>query len=231
MLFFLQQRYPPQGWSIMPHQRLPCIPWPKMWPKNTQPLASEWMSWPQEPSPLSYSETWWVPTGKPVPQSTKKTSFKLGLFIRVFSSSEQLDQYGSLIIPMGRLGRPHEIGKLAEFLVSDNNMYMTGSVVKVDGGQSNDKKAGQVRAGECMRAVEREAARLKSMAINGHEATTLRWRSWIEKIIWNMKENVQKIMCWKQIHLIHKGSSVPDEFLLSCCANDEILWAPWQIGL
>lgn len=90
------------------------------------------------------------------------------------NGSEQLDQYGSLIIPMGRLGRPHEIGKLAEFLVSDNNMYMTGSVVKVDGGQSNDKKAGQVRAGECMRAVEREAARLKSMAINGHEATTLR---------------------------------------------------------
>ncbi|TRY76476.1 hypothetical protein TCAL_12561 [Tigriopus californicus] len=82
------------------------------------------------------------------------------------ASPEQLDEFGSLIIPMGRLGRAQEIGHLAEFLVSDKNMYMTGSVIKVDGGQANDKKAGQFRAGEFMRAVEMEAANKKGLIVN-----------------------------------------------------------------
>lgn len=37
-------------------------------------------------------------------------------------------------IPMGRLGRPEEFGKVAAFLVSEAASYITGSTVFVDGG-------------------------------------------------------------------------------------------------
>ena len=38
------------------------------------------------------------------------------------------------IIPSGRFGRPEEIAKTVSFLVSDNACYITGQVIKVDGG-------------------------------------------------------------------------------------------------
>jgi NAD(P)-dependent dehydrogenase (short-subunit alcohol dehydrogenase family) len=38
--------------------------------------------------------------------------------------------------PIGRLGRPEEIGSLVAFLASDAASYMTGSIVLVDGGYS-----------------------------------------------------------------------------------------------
>lgn len=37
-------------------------------------------------------------------------------------------------IPLGRLANPEEIASLVEFLVSEENTYMTGSVVVIDGG-------------------------------------------------------------------------------------------------
>jgi NAD(P)-dependent dehydrogenase (short-subunit alcohol dehydrogenase family) len=37
-------------------------------------------------------------------------------------------------IPLGRLGRPHEIAEVVEFLVSPRSSYVTGTVVTVDGG-------------------------------------------------------------------------------------------------
>lgn len=37
-------------------------------------------------------------------------------------------------IPMGRVGKPEEIAKVALFLVSDDASYVTGAVVPVDGG-------------------------------------------------------------------------------------------------
>ena len=39
-------------------------------------------------------------------------------------------------IPMKRMGRPEEIGRAALFLVDDENSYVTGSVLTVDGGIS-----------------------------------------------------------------------------------------------
>ena len=38
-------------------------------------------------------------------------------------------------IPMGRLGKPEEIGSLVAFLGSDRSAYMTGSKVVIDGGR------------------------------------------------------------------------------------------------
>jgi len=37
-------------------------------------------------------------------------------------------------VPMGRLGKPEEIGHLVAFLCSEKGAYMTGNVIQVDGG-------------------------------------------------------------------------------------------------
>ena len=37
-------------------------------------------------------------------------------------------------IPLGRFGTPEEIGKLAVFLASDDSSYITGQVIRADGG-------------------------------------------------------------------------------------------------
>jgi Dehydrogenases with different specificities (related to short-chain alcohol dehydrogenases) len=37
-------------------------------------------------------------------------------------------------IPMGRLGRPEEVGNLIAFLCSERNTYITGATIQIDGG-------------------------------------------------------------------------------------------------
>jgi NAD(P)-dependent dehydrogenase (short-subunit alcohol dehydrogenase family) len=41
------------------------------------------------------------------------------------------------LVPMGRLGKPEEIAKMAVFLVGADNTYMTGQNIIVDGGFTN----------------------------------------------------------------------------------------------
>jgi glucose 1-dehydrogenase len=50
-----------------------------------------------------------------------------------FSTAEQMREGGKLL-PLGRLGSIEDIGKAAAFLSSDDASYITGSVLRVDGG-------------------------------------------------------------------------------------------------
>jgi 3-oxoacyl-[acyl-carrier protein] reductase len=47
---------------------------------------------------------------------------------------EDLLQSHSATIPVGRLGRPEELGDLVTFLASEKNSYTTGATILVDGG-------------------------------------------------------------------------------------------------
>ena len=50
------------------------------------------------------------------------------------SNVEDLLQSHSSTIPLGRLGRPEELGDLVTFLSSEKNSYTTGATILVDGG-------------------------------------------------------------------------------------------------
>ncbi len=52
---------------------------------------------------------------------------------RAFYSEAELQANGRLL-PWGRIGTPDDIGKAAAFLASDDADYITGSVLRVDGG-------------------------------------------------------------------------------------------------
>ena len=52
---------------------------------------------------------------------------------RIFYTEEQLREGGKQL-PWGRIGRPNDIGKAVAFLASDDADYVTGSILKVDGG-------------------------------------------------------------------------------------------------
>ncbi|MCE3404116.1 SDR family oxidoreductase, partial [Staphylococcus aureus] len=36
--------------------------------------------------------------------------------------------------PLGRLGKPEEVGKLVVFLASDESSFITGETIRIDGG-------------------------------------------------------------------------------------------------
>jgi 3-oxoacyl-[acyl-carrier protein] reductase len=48
-----------------------------------------------------------------------------------------IEHYGDLVIsgiPLGRPGHPHDIGKAAAFLASDDANFITGKILRIDGG-------------------------------------------------------------------------------------------------
>ncbi|MNK92811.1 putative 2,4-dienoyl-CoA reductase [compost metagenome] len=57
--------------------------------------------------------------------------------IRRFFSAQQRKEFAELEIPMGDFGEPEDIANMAVFLVSPRARYVTGSVIKVDGGLSH----------------------------------------------------------------------------------------------
>ncbi len=57
------------------------------------------------------------------------------LLTNIFSR-EHLETETAEVIPMGRLGTPEEVAKVALFLASDDASYVTGATYTVDGGES-----------------------------------------------------------------------------------------------
>ncbi len=49
-------------------------------------------------------------------------------------SIEEMEELASKEVPLGRFGRPEELGDLVAFLSSEKASYITGSIVPVDGG-------------------------------------------------------------------------------------------------
>ncbi len=57
---------------------------------------------------------------------------------RKFYSAEQIAEQAQSGIPMGRAGDPLEAARMAAFLASDESSYMTGTMVRYDGGFALD---------------------------------------------------------------------------------------------
>ncbi len=53
---------------------------------------------------------------------------------RKFYSAEQIQEQAKVGIPMGRAGDPQEAARMTAFLATDESSYMTGSLVRLDGG-------------------------------------------------------------------------------------------------
>jgi glucose 1-dehydrogenase len=52
---------------------------------------------------------------------------------RAFFTEEQIREQGAKL-PLGRLGTPQEIASVVRFLVSEDSSYITGSILRADGG-------------------------------------------------------------------------------------------------
>lgn len=50
------------------------------------------------------------------------------------SLSDKVKESAKGLIPLKRMGKPEEVAKLATFLSSDDSSYITGEVIKIDGG-------------------------------------------------------------------------------------------------
>jgi 3alpha(or 20beta)-hydroxysteroid dehydrogenase len=50
------------------------------------------------------------------------------------ASSEELDRFYAKLVPLGRIGQPEEVARLALYLTSDDSSYITGQPFVVDGG-------------------------------------------------------------------------------------------------
>jgi NAD(P)-dependent dehydrogenase (short-subunit alcohol dehydrogenase family) len=48
---------------------------------------------------------------------------------------QYLDQHGEKPNPMNMVGEPEDIARLVRYLATDESRYMTGSVIRIDGGE------------------------------------------------------------------------------------------------
>lgn len=64
------------------------------------------------------------------------TSLHAGMAAAQGLAAEQVTARSVAAVPAGRLGRPQEFGDIAAFLASPRAAFITGSAIKVDGGQT-----------------------------------------------------------------------------------------------
>jgi len=57
---------------------------------------------------------------------------------RHFYSAKQIEDQARETVPMQRAGKPEEAAEMSYFLSSEQSSYMTGSLVRVDGGFALD---------------------------------------------------------------------------------------------
>ena len=77
----------------------------------------------------------WEQTPSDLPTATKE--IKAALRERIAASGrtvEEVAKESAATIPIGRYGKPEEYGSVVAFLSSDRAAYITGSVIRVDGG-------------------------------------------------------------------------------------------------
>jgi gluconate 5-dehydrogenase len=75
----------------------------------------------------------WAPHGVTV-NAIAPGGFMTDANRRWFRENPPLRKDIEAMIPMGRLGEPHELGPLAVYLASDASSYMTGALLVIDGG-------------------------------------------------------------------------------------------------
>jgi gluconate 5-dehydrogenase len=75
----------------------------------------------------------WAPSGVTV-NAIAPGGFMTDANRRWFRERPALQKEFEAMVPLGRLGEPHEIGPLAVYLAGEASSYMTGSVLILDGG-------------------------------------------------------------------------------------------------
>jgi NAD(P)-dependent dehydrogenase (short-subunit alcohol dehydrogenase family) len=66
------------------------------------------------------------------------------LLREAFPTEQDFSDYEKLN-PMGRVGRPEEVAKLVNYLISDDATYITGACMAIDGGESSSSLYSPVR--------------------------------------------------------------------------------------
>ena len=75
-----------------------------------------------------------VNTISPGPIDTPASRLSLSGLVQSEQQSEQLKKNLVSTVPLGRMGSPDEVAKVASFLASDDSSYVTGIELFVDGG-------------------------------------------------------------------------------------------------
>ncbi|MFZ0511487.1 MAG: SDR family oxidoreductase, partial [Candidatus Nitrosopolaris sp.] len=70
----------------------------------------------------------------PGPIDTPASRLSLSGLVQSEQQSEQLKKNLTSTVPLGRMGSPDEVAKVATFLASDDSSYVTGIELFVDGG-------------------------------------------------------------------------------------------------
>ncbi len=70
------------------------------------------------------------------PSNVKVNAIACGLIDTEMNNNLTISEKNDIIdsVPLGKIGKPIDVGQLCLFLASEDNKYITGQVIKVDGG-------------------------------------------------------------------------------------------------